>query len=121
MPRGSKKEGGAIDWIEKVARAHGVAAARDSVSNILVRVPATPARETGPGGDAAVARRHGLREERATSTHDFERDPIRPVIDGEWVRAQGTTLGADNGIGVAAALAVPRREAIRCTARSSCS
>jgi dipeptidase D len=104
VPRGSKKEGAAIDWIEKVAREHGVEAVRDSVNNILVRVPASQGHEKAP---VVLLQSHVdmVCEKNADVTHDFERDPIRMAIDGEWVRGQGTTLGADNGIGVAAALA----------------
>jgi dipeptidase D len=112
VPRGSKKEAAAVDWIEKVAREHGAAAARDRVGNLLVRVPATPGREAAP---AVLLQSHVdmVCEKNREVVHDFERDPIRPVIDGEWVRAQGTTLGADNGIGVAAALAfLDERDAV---------
>lgn len=105
VPRASKNEAAAIDWVEKVAREHRAEARRDAVGNILVRVPATPGHERAP---AVLLQSHidMVCEKNRDVVHDFERDPIRPVIDGEWVRAQGTTLGADNGIGVAAALAL---------------
>jgi dipeptidase D len=104
IPRASKNESAAMDWIEKVARERRAETRRDAVGNLLVRIAASPGREGAP---AVLLQSHVdmVCEKNRDVVHDFERDPIRPVIDGEWVRAQGTTLGADNGIGVAAALA----------------
>ncbi len=104
IPRCSKKEAAAVEWIAGVAAAHGVEAERDRVGNLLVRIPATPGCERAP---AVLLQSHVdmVCEKDSDHDHDFSRDPIRPLVDGEFVRAQGTTLGADNGIGVATALA----------------
>ncbi|MFH1144159.1 MAG: aminoacyl-histidine dipeptidase [Candidatus Eisenbacteria bacterium] len=104
IPRCSKKEQAVIAWLEKVARDHGVEALRDRGGNLLMRVPATRGREQAP---VVALQSHVdmVCEKNSDVTHDFSRDPIRPLVDGELVRAQGTTLGADNGIGMAAALA----------------
>jgi len=51
-------------------------------------------------------------QKNSDTKHDFEKDPILPIIDGEWVKATGTTLGADNGMGVAAAMAVCNRKTL---------
>lgn len=104
IPRESKKEQAAVDWIARIAEEHGIAATRDQTGNLLVRVPASPGYEKAP---TVVLQGHVdmVWEKNSDVAHDFERDPIRPIIDGEWVTAAGTTLGADNGIGVATALA----------------
>ncbi|KAA1181107.1 beta-Ala-His dipeptidase [Photorhabdus heterorhabditis] len=78
---------------------------RDLVGNILIRKPASK----GLGNRKSVVLQAHLDmvpQKNNDTAHDFTKDPIRPYIDGEWVTAQGTTLGADNGIGLASALAV---------------
>nr|WP_217277037.1 beta-Ala-His dipeptidase [Photorhabdus heterorhabditis] len=78
---------------------------RDLVGNILIRKPASKGLENRK---AVVLQAHldMVPQKNNDTAHDFTKDPIRPYIDGEWVTAQGTTLGADNGIGLASALAV---------------
>ncbi|OCQ51615.1 Cytosol non-specific dipeptidase [Photorhabdus australis subsp. thailandensis] len=78
---------------------------RDQVGNILIRKPASKGLENRK---AVVLQAHldMVPQKNNDTEHDFTKDPIRPYIDGEWVTAQGTTLGADNGIGLASALAV---------------
>ncbi|MBS9425390.1 beta-Ala-His dipeptidase [Photorhabdus caribbeanensis] len=78
---------------------------RDQVGNILIRKPASKGLENRK---AVVLQAHldMVPQKNNDTVHDFTQDPIRPYIDGEWVTAQGTTLGADNGIGLASALAV---------------
>jgi dipeptidase D len=105
IPRGSKNERAAADYVMAEAKKHGLESQRDEAGNVLVRKEAAPGRQADP---VMVLQGHldMVCEKNEATSHDFTRDPIRPVREGEWVRAQGTTLGADNGIGVAAALAV---------------
>lgn len=87
------------------AQEKGLFAERDSVGNILIRKPATAGMENRK---AVVLQAHldMVPQKNNDTVHDFTKDPIQPYIDGEWVKARGTTLGADNGIGMASALAV---------------
>lgn len=90
-----------LDW----AREHGIEAFKDDAENIVMRKPATPGRENHK---CAVLQAHMdmVPQKVDESTHNFETDPIETYIDGEWVKAKGTTLGSDDGIGVAAIMAV---------------
>lgn len=105
VPRPSKKEGKMIAFLESFAEAHHIAIKKDAVGNILMSKPATPGMENRP---VVVLQSHMdmVCEKNNDTKHDFDNDPIETVIDGEWLRANGTTLGADNGIGVAAELAL---------------
>ena len=105
IPRGSKNEAAAQQWLVSVAEKLGMDCEQDEAGNVLIRKPATPGRENAP---TVVLQGHTdmVCEKNADTVHDFEKDPITLVRDGEWITADGTTLGADNGIGVAAALAV---------------
>lgn len=87
------------------AKEKGLFAERDSVGNIVIRKPATAGMENRK---AVVLQAHldMVPQKNNDTVHDFTKDPIQPYIDGEWVKARGTTLGADNGIGMASALAV---------------
>ena len=87
------------------ASEHGVEAWQDGAGNIVMRKPATSGRENRK---TAVLQAHMdmVPQKTDESTHDFETDPIETWIDGEWVRAKGTTLGSDDGMGVAAIMAV---------------
>ena len=104
-PRPSKKEEKIAEYVVSVGKRLGLQTEKDKFGNILIRKPATPGREnlktvTMQGHIDMVC------EKNRDVEHDFDNDPIYPYIDGDWVKAKGTTLGADNGIGVAAALAV---------------
>lgn len=105
VPRCSKHEAAAIDWLERLGREKGCATRRDAVGNLVIAVPASPGREKAP---TVVLQGHAdmVCEKNADVAHDFSRDPIRPRIEGEWVKATGTTLGADNAIGFCTALAL---------------
>lgn len=83
----------------------GVEAFKDAGNNIVMRKPATPGMENRKG---VILQAHMdmVPQKTPESTHNFETDPIETWIDGEWVKAKGTTLGADNGLGVAAIMAV---------------
>ena len=90
-----------LDW----AKEHGIEAFKDNAGNIVMRKPATPGME---GHKTAVLQAHMdmVPQKTDESTHNFETDPIETYIDGEWVKAKGTTLGSDDGMGVAAIMAV---------------
>lgn len=105
IPRGSTNESAVVAHLEAEARRRGLDVLRDATGNLVVRVPATAGHEQAP---IVVLQGHldMVCEKNAGTVHDFLRDPIRARVEGEWVRADGTTLGADNGIGVAAALAL---------------
>ena len=83
----------------------GVEAFKDPAGNIVFRKPATPGYENRKG---VILQAHMdmVPQKTPESTHNFETDPIEPWIDGEWVKAKGTTLGADNGLGVASIMAI---------------
>ena len=83
----------------------GVEAFKDPAGNIVMRKPATPGMENRKG---VILQAHMdmVPQKSPESNHNFETDPIKPWIDGDWVKARGTTLGADNGMGVAAIMAV---------------
>jgi dipeptidase D len=104
IPRGSRDEAAAAAWVLAQGRALGCEAEQDAVGNVLLRKPATPGREQRPGV-ALQAHVDMVCEQNEGTGHDFTRDPIQLVHEGDVLRAAGTTLGADNGIGVAAALA----------------
>jgi len=90
-----------LDW----AKEHGIEAWKDNAENIVMRKPATPGKE---GHKCAVLQAHMdmVPQKTDESTHNFETDPIETYIDGDWVKARGTTLGSDDGMGVAAIMAV---------------
>ncbi|MDR2681384.1 MAG: aminoacyl-histidine dipeptidase [Tannerella sp.] len=104
-PRPSGKEGKIIKYIEDIAAKHKIAVKKDRAGNLLLSKPATKGYEGRP---TVVLQAHldMVCEKNGHVRHDFDNDPIKTVVDGEWLRAEGTTLGADNGIGLAAALAV---------------
>ena len=87
------------------AKSAGVEAVKDEAGNIIMRKPATPGMEDCKG---VILQAHMdmVPQKNNDTVHDFEKDPIETYIDGEWVKARGTTLGSDNGMGVAAIMAV---------------
>ncbi len=93
------------EFLMAFAKEHNLEAKTDKVGNILIKKSATAGMENR---QTVVLQAHidMVPQKNGDVEHDFVTDALRPVIDGEWVRASGTTLGADNGIGVAAALAV---------------
>ena len=105
IPRPSKKEGKIIAFLVDFAKRHGLEYRKDAIGNVVICKPATPGFEQRP---TVVLQSHMdmVCEKNSDMEFDFEKDAIRPYIDGEWVKAEGTTLGADCGIGMAAALAV---------------
>jgi len=105
IPRPSKKEEKIIDYLLKFGEDHNLETLRDEVGNVLIRKPAT----TGMENRKVVVLQSHLDmvcEKNSDKIHDFENDPIDVYVDGDWVTARGTTLGGDDGIGVAAELAI---------------
>jgi len=105
VPRPSKKESKIIEYIESVAGKNKIEIKKDKVGNLLLFKPATKGYEKLP---TVILQAHldMVCEKNSDIKFDFDKDPIKTVIKGEWMHAEGTTLGADNGIGIAAALAV---------------
>ena len=105
IPRASEKEAAARSYVLAQAVRLGLESVADRVGNIVIRKPARPGRENAV---PAVLQGHldMVCEKNEGTRHNFDTDPIRLVRDGDWLKADGTTLGADNGVGVAAALAV---------------
>jgi dipeptidase D len=112
IPHPSKKEKRIVDYVVKFGKDHKLETAVDKVGNVIIRKPATKGMEKRKG---VVLQTHldMVPQKNNDKKHDFEKDPIEAIIDGEWVKANGTTLGSDNGIGVAAALAVLASKALQ--------
>ncbi|MDP3453408.1 MAG: aminoacyl-histidine dipeptidase [Bacteroidales bacterium] len=105
IPRPSKKEEKAVLFLEKFGKDLGLETIKDELGNIIIRKPATPGMENRKG---IIFQAHidMVPQKNSDMVHDFEKDPIIPrVVDG-WMYATGTTLGADNGLGIAVAMAV---------------
>jgi dipeptidase D len=105
VPRPSGKEDRIIKLLFAFAEAYNLEVKKDDAGNVLISKSASKGMENHP---LIVLQSHldMVCEKNEGTVHDFEKDPIKPYIDGEWVRARGTTLGADCGIGIAAQLAV---------------
>ncbi len=105
IPRASNKEAAAIDYVLSQAGHGGHEVMQDKAGNLVIRKPAHKGREAAP---MVMLQAHldMVCEKNEGTAHDFDTDPIPIVRDGDWLRAEGTTLGADNGVGIAAALAV---------------
>ena len=111
VPRPSKHEEKIVAFLKDFGKKHGLETKVDDAGNVLMRKPATPGMEDRK---TVVLQSHVdmVCEKNNDVTHDFMKDPIETFIDGEWLRAKGTTLGADNGIGVATELAVLTDETV---------
>jgi dipeptidase D len=105
IPRGSKNETAIAKYLVETARKLGVSAQQDQAGNVLARKPASRGREGMPGV-CLQGHMDMVCEKNKDKVHDFLKDPIQLVRDGEVIRANGTTLGADNGIAVATSLAI---------------
>ncbi len=105
IPRPSKHEEKIIEGVKSWAAERGLEVAQDSAGSMTIKVPATPGHEGAP---TVILQGHldMVCEKNSDVDHDFMTQGIEVEVDGDWVRAKGTTLGADNGIGVAAAMAV---------------
>lgn len=119
IPRGSGNEKEISDYLVAFAKEHNLEYTRDEANNVIMVKPATPGYENEP---AIILQGHMdmVCEKKKEHTHDFLKDGIKIIVDGDYLRADGTTLGADNGIAVAYILAMftdetlphPRLEAI---------
>ena len=105
VPRPSKKEEKIREFLVNFAKSRGLEYKTDEAGNVLIRKNATAGRENRK---CVILQSHMdmVCEKNNDTEHNFETDPIQTYIDGEWLKAKGTTLGADNGIGVATQLAV---------------
>lgn len=105
IPHPSKHEQQISAWIQRFATDLGLSVKEDKVGNLIIKKPATAGMENKKG---VVLQAHMdmVPQKNADKIHDFVTDPIEAYVDGEWVTANGTTLGADNGIGLSACLAV---------------
>ena len=105
VPRPSNHEEKARKFMLEWAKENHIEAFMDEAGNIIMRKGATPGMENRKG---VILQGHldMVPQKNEDTVHDFQNDPIQTYIDGEWVRAKGTTLGADNGMGVAAGMAI---------------
>ena len=112
IPRPSKHEGKVIEYLYNWGVSHGFETIRDKGGNIIIRVPATPGMENRRG---VIIQGHMdmVPQKTSDSNHDFLKDPINAYIAGEWVTADRTTLGADNGMGVALCLSAIEDKSVK--------
>lgn len=105
IPHPSKHEHALSQHIQQWAKAQGLAVVEDKVGNLIIRKPATAGMENCK---IVVLQAHidMVPQKNADKVHNFETDPIEAYVDGDWVKARGTTLGSDNGIGMSSALAI---------------
>lgn len=105
IPRGTKNEAGIREWLIRWATLRGLLSKTDGVGNLVIYVPASAGRENS---SALILQGHldMVCQKTPDSNHDFTRDPIRIIRDNDWLKADKTTLGADNGIAVAIAMAL---------------
>lgn len=118
IPRGSGNEGGIADFLVRFAADRGLEHCRDTLNNVLIKAPASPGYEKEP---AVLLQGHTdmVCEKNSDTVHDFLTDPLDLYVEDGWLRARGTTLGADNGIAVAVMLALldgeaPEHPALEC-------
>lgn len=112
IPRGTKFEAGIRQWLMDWAAARNYQSKMDAAGNLVISVPASPGHESN---ETTILQGHldMVWQKTSTSTHDFEKDPIRLVRDGDWIKADGTTLGADNGIGIALMMSLVEDETVQ--------
>lgn len=111
IPRGSGNEKAISDWLVNFAKEHNLEVKQDDVLNVIIKKPGTKGYENSP---TVVLQGHMdmVCEKEAGSNHDFTKDPIAFIVEGDTLRADGTTLGADNGIAVAIGLSILASEDI---------
>ena len=105
IPRASGHEEEISDWLVAFADKYHLSSIQDKKGNVLIRKPGTPGKEDHPG---VILQSHMdmVCEKVKGSTHDFLKDPIQITVEGDKIMAKETTLGADNGIGLALSLAI---------------
>jgi len=111
IPRPSKNEEKVVEYVKNFGESLQLVTLVDEAGNIIIKKPATPGMENRKG---MVLQSHldMVPQKNSDKKHDFLKDPIEAYIDGDWVTANGTTLGADNGIGVASILAILKADDI---------
>ncbi|MCK5809029.1 aminoacyl-histidine dipeptidase [bacterium] len=112
VPRKSKNEEKIAAWLIKWGKDNGFVVEQDEIKNVLIRVPATVGYEER---ETVILQGHMdmVCEKAKGVTHDFSKDPIKHIFDGDWLTADGTTLGADNGIALAIALVLVTDETVK--------
>ncbi|MDY5968896.1 MAG: M20/M25/M40 family metallo-hydrolase, partial [Bacteroidales bacterium] len=105
IPRPSKHEGRISEYLQRFGKEHGYETLSDDLGNVLIRKPASKGYEQAPGV-CLQAHMDMVCEKNSDKQFDFTTDAIQPLRDDDWITADGTTLGADDGIGVAAILAI---------------
>jgi len=105
IPRGSGNEKAVSDWLVAFAKKHNLEVIQDEALNVIIKKPGTKGYENAP---IVILQGHMdmVCEKNLDTVHDFEKDPIKFIVDGDFLRADGTTLGADDGIAVAFCLAI---------------
>jgi len=105
IPRGSGNEKGISDYLAAFAKEKGLWVQQDKALNVVIKKPGTKGYENAP---AVILQGHMdmVCEKNAGTVHDFEKDPLKLIVEGDFLKAEGTTLGADNGAAVAMALAL---------------
>ena len=111
IPRPSKHEERISAYLQQFGKSHGLETLSDELGNVLIRKPASKGYEASQGV-CLQAHMDMVCEKNGNKEFDFMKDGIQPVLDGEWLTADGTTLGADDGIGVAAILAILEDDSI---------
>ena len=105
VPRPSKKEERLIQFMKKYGETLGLETMVDHIGNVIIKKPATAGMEDR---QTIVMQSHldMVHQKNADTIFDFDTEGIRMIVDGDWIHAEGTTLGADNGIGVASIMAI---------------
>lgn len=111
IPRGSKKEEKAAQWVADFGAQLGLEVLRDNIGNVIIK---KPGQNGGENKEPVILQSHVdmVHQKNADTVFDFDTDGIRMYVDGEWVKAEGTTLGADNGMGVAYMLTILKDKTI---------
>ena len=112
VPRPSKKEDRVIEFMKNFGNSLGLETFEDDIRNVIIRKPATPGMENRK---ALVLQGHldMVHQKNGDTIFDFDKQGIDMYVDGDWVRARGTTLGADNGLGVAMIMAILESKTIK--------
>lgn len=112
IPRPSHHSGPITEYLLNFGKKLGFEAFTDDIGNVIIRKPASPGMEDRKG---VIIQGHMdmVPQKNNDTKHDFKTDPIQAYVDGDWVRAKGTTLGADNGLGVAAMLAILEEDTLK--------
>ena len=112
IPRGSKNEAAIRQWLMDWGAAHSFQSRTDAAGNLVIYIPASTGYESK---ERLILQGHMdmVCQKVPESNHDFEKDPIQLIYDGDWIRANGTTLGADNGIGIALMMSLVEDESVK--------